>query len=100
VEENHRRELEDFISPSDMLVLDIISSSIDAVRASVEMFRDRNCQQSIASLHFGTMAAFFCALYPELQNVDKVQLLHLCNAVHDTFVEFIEDNNSNNDEET
>ena len=96
MEENHRRELEDFISPSDMLILDIISSSVDAVRASVEMFRDRNCQQSIASLHFGTMAAFFCAIYPELQDVDKVQLLQLCQAIHETFKEFIEDNNNNN----
>lgn len=95
MEENHRRELEDLISPSDMPILDIISSSIDAVRASVEMFRDRNCQQSIASLHFGTMAAFFCALYSELQYVDKGQLLQLCKAIHVTFEEFIEDSNNN-----
>lgn len=46
----YRRQLEEFVSPSDIPLFDIITSNLDAICTVADIFSDRNTSESTSSL--------------------------------------------------
>ena len=46
----YRRQLEEFVSPSDIPLFDIIISNLDAICTVADIFSDRNTSESTSSL--------------------------------------------------
>lgn len=88
--------LEGILSPSD---IPLFSSMIDAaniIRTTLNVLMDRNCIETNQALFFSTLASLLSMMYPELQKVNKVEVIHFCHALHEAIVEMV---TSDEDEE-
>lgn len=49
--------LEDYISPCDMKLLDVVCANLDSVQKTVEIFADRNSKEQVSAFVLGTISA-------------------------------------------
>lgn len=55
MDEDLNKKLEDFISPSDIPLVDLIGGEIDNINIAVQIFKDRNPVAAVSSLVLGTI---------------------------------------------
>ena len=49
--------IEDYISPCDMKLLDVVCANLDAIEKTVEIFADRNSKEQVSAFVLGTLAS-------------------------------------------
>ena len=48
--------LEDYISPCDIKLLDIVCANLESIQKTVEIFADRNSKEQVSAFVLGTLA--------------------------------------------
>ena len=48
--------IEDYISPSDLKLLDVVNANLDAIQHTIEIFADRNSTEQVSALVLGTLS--------------------------------------------
>ena len=48
--------IEDYISPCDMKLLDVVCANLDSIQHTVEIFADRNSKEQVTAFVLGTLS--------------------------------------------
>lgn len=71
-DEASREKLEDFISPSDIPLIDVIYSNMTAITQTIEIFRDRNSSDTTISISLAVLLEMLERLFDIKVPADKL----------------------------
>lgn len=81
MQRDFKKELEEFVSPSDIPLFDLCINAIDDLVTITRIFSDRNSMESTSSLVLGTIKSVITAFTGK--NVDSEALMNLINESED-----------------
>lgn len=70
--------LEDYISPCDMKLLDVVCANLESIQRTVEIFADRNSKEQVSAFVLGTLSAIIEDLTGV--NVPAVDIMRFVNS--------------------
>ena len=75
MEDFYRKQLEEFVSPSDIPLFEVVSSNIDSICTIKDIFSDRNSQENTYSFILGVIKSVIVSLTGREIDIEKIHNL-------------------------